>query len=203
MKNTNVITPGMFQTNPLKNSKLDNFVPNKHVKVSVKIKLITVSQPHVITKKDVNSNTHGLPSTRVESTAKTRRPQPRSNPSNDRIPSASKSSCLSNNLEIIEEHHRNLLFSITLNHSKKNQSDNASESVNQTNHKAHVKKSKKLGLEERLASPRSRKPRTCLRWLPTRRIFNIRGTITESSSIESESDTSVCYNASASNPPGT
>ncbi|GJS78822.1 hypothetical protein Tco_0044572 [Tanacetum coccineum] len=55
VKSTNVIAPGMFRTNPLKNSK-----------------------------KDVNSNTKGLPSTGVESAAKTRRPQPRSNPKNDR-----------------------------------------------------------------------------------------------------------------------
>nr|GEY38734.1 hypothetical protein [Tanacetum cinerariifolium] len=50
-----------------------------------------------------------------------------------------------------------------MNSSKKNKSTNASESVNQTKHKAHVKKSKKLGSEERLASPRPSKPRTCLR----------------------------------------
>ncbi|GJY92915.1 hypothetical protein Tco_0508697 [Tanacetum coccineum] len=44
--------------------------------------------------KDVNSNTNGVSSTSVESTAKTRKPLPKSNPKNDRIPSASKSSCL-------------------------------------------------------------------------------------------------------------
>ncbi|GKA29549.1 retrovirus-related pol polyprotein from transposon TNT 1-94, partial [Tanacetum coccineum] len=87
-----------------------------------------------------------------------------------------------------------------MNSNKKNQSANALESVNQTKHKAHVKKSKKLGSEERLASPRPSKPRTCLRWLPTRRIFNLSGTITESNNTKSESDTSVCDNASTSNP---
>ncbi|GJU64136.1 hypothetical protein Tco_1245971 [Tanacetum coccineum] len=106
----------MFRVNPTMNSRVDNFVPNKHVKASVRTKPITVSQPHVITKKEVDSNTNGFPSTRVESTAKTRRPQPRKYPKNDRIPSASKSSCLSNNLETIKEHHRNLLFSKTPNH---------------------------------------------------------------------------------------
>ncbi|GKA22698.1 hypothetical protein Tco_0708660 [Tanacetum coccineum] len=116
VKNTNVIAPGMFRTNPIKNSRVDNFEPNKHEKASVRTKLITVSQPRVITKKEVNSNTNGLPSTGVESNAKTRRPQPRRNAKNDRIPSASKSSCLSNNLEKVEEHHRNLQFFKTLNH---------------------------------------------------------------------------------------
>ncbi|GJS26910.1 integrase, catalytic region, zinc finger, CCHC-type containing protein [Tanacetum coccineum] len=66
VKNDNVIAPGMFRINPSKISRLDNVLPNKHVKV------------------------------RVESTAKTRRPQPRSNTKNDRVPSASKSSCIKN-----------------------------------------------------------------------------------------------------------
>ncbi|GJT84752.1 glycine-rich RNA-binding protein 4, mitochondrial [Tanacetum coccineum] len=43
----------------------------------------------------------------VNNTAKTRRPHPRSNSNTDRVPSKSKSSCLSNNVEKIEENHRN------------------------------------------------------------------------------------------------
>ncbi|GJV34902.1 hypothetical protein Tco_1407379 [Tanacetum coccineum] len=39
-----------------------------------------------------------------------------SNPKNDMIPSVSKSSCLSNNIEKVEVNHRNLLFSKTPNH---------------------------------------------------------------------------------------
>nr|GEX05759.1 retrovirus-related Pol polyprotein from transposon TNT 1-94 [Tanacetum cinerariifolium] len=42
---------------------------------------------------------------------KTRRPQPRSNTKNDRVPSASKSSCIKNKGVEVEEHHRNLLLS--------------------------------------------------------------------------------------------
>ncbi|GJT98660.1 hypothetical protein Tco_1094178 [Tanacetum coccineum] len=78
-----------------------------------------------------------------------------------------------------------------MNSSKKNQSDNVSESAIQKKHKANAKKSKKLGSIERLASPRPSKPRTCLRWLPTRRIFDLGGKITESSNTESKSDTLV------------
>ncbi|GJR82636.1 hypothetical protein Tco_0153421 [Tanacetum coccineum] len=250
VQNDKMIAPGIFRTNPLKNYRVDNFVPNKHVKASVRTKPITISQPRVITKKDVNSNTNGLPSTGVESNAKTRRPQHRSNPNNDSIPYASKSICLSNNLEKVEEHHKNLQFSKTPNHRssegnnvklairnekyevvcatckqclitsnhdecvfkyvndmnsrKKNQIANVSESANKKKHKPNVKKSKKLGFEEsfeeRLASPRPSKPRTCLRWLLTRRIFDLCGKITASSNTESESETSVCDNASASNP---
>nr|GEY02907.1 retrovirus-related Pol polyprotein from transposon TNT 1-94 [Tanacetum cinerariifolium] len=52
----------------------------------------------------------GLSSTRVDNT-KTRRPQPRSNTKNDRVPSVSKSSRSKNKEVEVEEHHRNLLLS--------------------------------------------------------------------------------------------
>ncbi|GJV02655.1 hypothetical protein Tco_1336224 [Tanacetum coccineum] len=174
----------------------------------------------------------------------TRRPQPRNNPKSDKVPFKSKSSCLSNKLEKIEENHRSLQSSnyldhtssecnniklaiqnekskvicatckqclITANHDecvlqyvngmksrKKNQSANVSKSANQKKHKANVKKSKKSGSKESLASPS--KPRTFLRWLPTGRIFDLCGKITSSSNTESEFDTFMCDNASASNP---
>nr|GEU84108.1 retrovirus-related Pol polyprotein from transposon TNT 1-94 [Tanacetum cinerariifolium] len=47
----------------------------------------------------------------VDNTAKTRRPQPRSNTKNDRVPSASKNSCSKNKEVEVEEHPRNLLLS--------------------------------------------------------------------------------------------
>nr|GEX04181.1 integrase, catalytic region, zinc finger, CCHC-type, peptidase aspartic, catalytic [Tanacetum cinerariifolium] len=94
MKNDNVIASGMFRINPSKPSMEEKYVPNK-VKAIIRTNLITVSQPHVITKKDVNSDSNGLSSTGVN-TSKTRRPQPRSNTKNDRAPSTSKSSCSKN-----------------------------------------------------------------------------------------------------------
>ncbi|GJX67800.1 retrovirus-related pol polyprotein from transposon TNT 1-94 [Tanacetum coccineum] len=106
----NVIAPGMFRINPFKPSREEKYVPNK-VRTSVRTTPITVSQPHVVTKKDVNSDSNGLSSTGVDNTAKTRRPQPRSNTKNDRVPSASKSSCNKNKEVEVEEHHRNLLLS--------------------------------------------------------------------------------------------
>nr|GFC91670.1 integrase, catalytic region, zinc finger, CCHC-type, peptidase aspartic, catalytic [Tanacetum cinerariifolium] len=48
---------------------------------------------------------------------KTRRPQPRSNTKNDRVPSASKSSRSKNKDVKVEEHHRNLLLSKKNKHS--------------------------------------------------------------------------------------
>ncbi|GKC55882.1 hypothetical protein Tco_1083480 [Tanacetum coccineum] len=111
VKNDNVIAPGMFRINPSKTSRVDNVMPNKPVKASVRTKPITTSQPHVISQENVNSNSNGISSTGVESTAKTRRPQPRSNTKNDRVPSASKSSYIKNKDVEVEEHHRNLLLS--------------------------------------------------------------------------------------------
>ncbi|GJX99614.1 retrovirus-related pol polyprotein from transposon TNT 1-94 [Tanacetum coccineum] len=93
-----------------KPSRKGKYVPNK-VRASVRTNPITVSQPHVVTKKDVNSDSNGLSSTGVDNTAKTRRPQPRSNTKNDRVPSVSKSSCNKNKEVEVEEHHRNLLLS--------------------------------------------------------------------------------------------
>nr|GEZ67422.1 retrovirus-related Pol polyprotein from transposon TNT 1-94 [Tanacetum cinerariifolium] len=109
VNNDKVISPGMFRINPSKTSKEDKHVPNT-VSASNRTKPITVSQPPVITKKDVNFDLNGLSSTGVDST-KTRRPQPRNNTKNDRVPSASKSSRSQNKEAEVKEHHRNLLLS--------------------------------------------------------------------------------------------
>nr|GEY88093.1 ribonuclease H-like domain-containing protein [Tanacetum cinerariifolium] len=66
------------------------------VRASVRTDPITVLQPHVITKKEVISDSNDLSSTGVDNTAKTKRPHPRSNTINDKVPSASKSSCIKN-----------------------------------------------------------------------------------------------------------
>nr|GFC28431.1 hypothetical protein [Tanacetum cinerariifolium] len=98
----------MFRINPSKTSREEKHMPNT-VRASARTKPIIVSQPHVITKKDVNSDLKGLSSIGVDNT-KTRRPQPRSNTKNDRVPSASKSSRSKNKEAEVEEHHRNLLL---------------------------------------------------------------------------------------------
>ncbi|GJT54994.1 hypothetical protein Tco_0990048 [Tanacetum coccineum] len=110
MNNDKVIAPGMFRINPFKPSRENKYVPTK-VRASVRANPIIVSQSRVITKKDVNSDSNGLSSIGVDNTAKTRRPQPRSNTKNDKVPSAFKS-CYSKNKEVkVEEHPRNLLLS--------------------------------------------------------------------------------------------
>ncbi|GKC76671.1 hypothetical protein Tco_1127445, partial [Tanacetum coccineum] len=94
--NSKVISPGMFWIHSFKTSREDKFMPINKVRASVKTNPIIVSQPNVITKKHVNSDSNGLSFTGVDNTAKTRRPQPRSNTKNNRVPSASKSSCIKN-----------------------------------------------------------------------------------------------------------
>nr|GFC28811.1 integrase, catalytic region, zinc finger, CCHC-type, peptidase aspartic, catalytic [Tanacetum cinerariifolium] len=109
VNNAKVIAPGMFRISPDKVSRDAKKVPNT-VSASSRTKPITVSQPSVIAKKNVNSDLNGLSSIGLDNT-KTRRPQPRSNTKNDRVPSASKSSRSKNKEVKVEEHHRNLLLS--------------------------------------------------------------------------------------------
>ncbi|GJU01239.1 hypothetical protein Tco_1111577 [Tanacetum coccineum] len=131
------------------------------------------------------------------------------NTNNDRVPSASKSSCIKNKEVEVKEHPRNLLLSknkkhmssecnqvklvirndksevvcamfkhclITANHDVcvlnyvndmnsrgKKQKENISNIENQKKQKPKVIKPKKVGSNERLASPKPSKPRSCLR----------------------------------------
>ncbi|GJQ96619.1 retrovirus-related pol polyprotein from transposon TNT 1-94 [Tanacetum coccineum] len=111
VENDKVIAPGMFRIDPCTTSREDKFMHINKVRASVRTNPITASQPHVITKKVVNSNSNGFSSTGVDITTKTRSPQPKSNKKNDRVPSASKSSRIQNKEVEVEEHHRNLLLS--------------------------------------------------------------------------------------------
>nr|GEU54399.1 retrovirus-related Pol polyprotein from transposon TNT 1-94 [Tanacetum cinerariifolium] len=215
VKHAKVIAPRMFRINPFKPSKEEKHVPNT-VRASVRTKPITVSQL-VITKKVKHYDSNGLSSTGVDNT-KTRRPQPKSNTKNDRVPSASKSSRSKNKELEVEEHHRKLLLS----RNKKHMSSECNNvklaihnvkskvvcamckqsliSVNHGKQKPKVKKTKKVGSIERLASPKPGKPRSFLRWLPTGRMFDLKEKIIASSKSESQSDCSKGDNACSSNP---
>nr|GEV86814.1 copia protein [Tanacetum cinerariifolium] len=144
VKNDKVIALGMFRINPFKPSREEKYVPNK-VTASVRTNPITVSQPHVITKKVVNSDSNGLSSTGKQ-----------------------KANVLINK--------------------------------NQKKQKSKVKKPKKVGFIERLASPKLSKPRSFLRWSPTGRLFDLKGKIIASSKSESQSECSKGDNACTSNP---
>nr|GEV68379.1 hypothetical protein [Tanacetum cinerariifolium] len=174
------------------------------------------------------------------------KPQPRSNTKNNRVLSASKSSCNKNEGVKVEEHPRNLLLSknkkhmssecnnvklatqnvkskvvcamckqclISVNYDAcllnyvddmnsrgKNQKENVSINKNQKKQNPKVKKPKKVGFIERLASPKPSKPRSFLRWSPTGRLFDLKGKIIASIESESQSDCSKGNNACPSNP---
>nr|GFA24330.1 hypothetical protein [Tanacetum cinerariifolium] len=202
----------MFRINHFKTSKEKKHVPNT-VRASNKTKPITVSQSPIFTKKDINSDSNGLSSTGVDNT-KTRRPYPRSNTKNDRVPFASKSSRSKNKEAKVEEHHRNLPLSKNNKHissacnnikidsqnviSKKHKA-NVSIKEKQKKHQPHVKKPKKVGFLERLATPKPRKPRFLLRWSQTGRLFDQKGKIVDYSESDSQSDCSNGDNACTSN----
>nr|GEV20827.1 retrovirus-related Pol polyprotein from transposon TNT 1-94 [Tanacetum cinerariifolium] len=77
----------------------ENHVPNS-VSASARTKPITVSQPPVFTKKDVNSDSNGLSSTGIDNT-KTKRPYPRSNTKNDRCVDSGCSKHMTGNLKLL------------------------------------------------------------------------------------------------------
>ncbi|GKC75248.1 hypothetical protein Tco_1126022, partial [Tanacetum coccineum] len=67
----------------------------------------------------------------------------------------------------------------------KKQKSNVSNTENQKKQKPKVMKPKKVGSNKILASPKPSKPRSCLRWSPTERLFNLKGKIIASSEFES------------------
>nr|GFA90070.1 integrase, catalytic region, zinc finger, CCHC-type, peptidase aspartic, catalytic [Tanacetum cinerariifolium] len=203
VNNAKVIAPGMFRISPDKSSRKAKKVSNT-VSASSRTKPITVSQPNVITKKNVNSDLNGLSSTGLDNT-KTRRPQPRSNTKNDRVPSSSKSSQRKNKEAKVEEHHRNLLLSKNYEHMSsacnnfKLDSQDVISKVVCAKNQPEIKKPKKVGFIKRLATPKSRKSRILLRWSPTGRLFEQDGKISDSSESKSQSDYSNGDNACTSN----
>ncbi|GJZ77075.1 retrovirus-related pol polyprotein from transposon TNT 1-94 [Tanacetum coccineum] len=195
MKNDNVIALGVFRIFHHKAYREDKFVPINKVRASVRTNPITVSQPHAVPKKDVNSNSNGSSSTGVVNTAKTKRPQPRSNTKNDRVPSVSKSRCIKNKQVEVEEHHRNLMLSMNKKHIS-SECNNVKLAIRNDNSEIVCA----MWSKERLASPKPRKPRTYLRWSPTGRMFDLKGKIIGSSDAECHSDYSNGDNACMSNP---
>nr|GEX82660.1 hypothetical protein [Tanacetum cinerariifolium] len=110
VKHRNVIAPGMFKINPSQTSRVD-LVPNKQSSASIRTNLITNSQRHVTFKENMSSDMVTASSTGLVHTARTRRPQPKGNTRNARVPSASKSSEVKKNITV-EDHRRTLLLSM-------------------------------------------------------------------------------------------
>nr|GFA53127.1 hypothetical protein [Tanacetum cinerariifolium] len=176
----------MFRINLSKTSKEEKHMPNT-VSASARTKPITISQPHVIAKKDVNSDLNGLSSTGVDNT-KTRRPQPRSNTKNDR-------KCL------ISVNHDKCLCKYVNDKNSRGKNQKAKVSVKETQQKYQPKdtKPKKVEHQKSLATPKPRKPRFLLRWSPTGKLFDQEGKLAAFSNSESQYDCSNGDNACTSN----
>ncbi|GJZ63875.1 hypothetical protein Tco_0620296, partial [Tanacetum coccineum] len=191
VKNDNVIEPRMFKINPFKASRVKNFVPDKHVKASIRTKPITISQPHVITKNDVNSKTNGFSPTYVKSTTRTKRPQPRNNTKNDKN-AKSKGFCAMCKKCLITANHDVCVLNYVndMNSRALNKKAHVSNIENQKKHMPKVWKPKKVGSKERLALPKTSTHRSCLRWSPTGRLFDLKRKIIATSESVCQSDCS-------------
>nr|GEX22491.1 hypothetical protein [Tanacetum cinerariifolium] len=174
VRNDNVIALGIFKINPFKPSKEEKYVPNK-VKASVKTNLITVSQPHVITKKMLILTQMNVKSKVVCAMYK------------KCLISANHDVCLLNYVNDMNSHGKKQKANVSINKNQKKQTPK-------------VKKPKNVWSNERLASPKLSKPRSFLRWLPIGRLFDLKGKIIASSESESQSDSSNGDNACTSNP---
>nr|GFB03625.1 hypothetical protein [Tanacetum cinerariifolium] len=109
VKHRNVIAPGMFKVNPSQTSRVD-LVPDKQFSASIRTNPITNFQCHVTFKENVSSDTVNASSTGLVHTDRTKRPRPKGNTRNARVPSTSKSSEVKKNVTV-EDHHRTLLLS--------------------------------------------------------------------------------------------
>nr|GEX05570.1 hypothetical protein [Tanacetum cinerariifolium] len=109
VRHRNVIAPEMFKINPSQMPRVD-LVPNKQSSASIRTNPITNSQRHVIVKENVSSNMATASSIGLVHTARTRRPQPKGNTKNAKVPYAFKSSEVKK-IVIVEDHRRTLLLS--------------------------------------------------------------------------------------------
>ncbi|GJX82382.1 retrovirus-related pol polyprotein from transposon TNT 1-94 [Tanacetum coccineum] len=98
VQNPSVVPPKVVELNDLSNPVTSNSVP-------------TIKESKVVENNKVIAPGMFRIDPRVESIVKTRRPQPRSNTKNDRVPFVSKSSCIKDKDFEVEEHHRILLLS--------------------------------------------------------------------------------------------
>nr|GEX39924.1 hypothetical protein [Tanacetum cinerariifolium] len=216
VKNDKVIAPGMFKINPFKPSREEKHVPNK-VRASARTNPITVSQP------PPRSNTKN---DRVSSASKSSRSKNKEVDVEEhhrklllsRNKKHMSSEC--NNIKLATQ---NVISKVicamckkclnSVNHDvcllnyvngmksrDKKQKANVSINEHQKKQKPKVKKTKKVGSSETLASPKPSKTRSVLRWSPTGRMFDLKDKIIVSSKSDSHSNCSKGDNACTSNP---
>ncbi|GJW05877.1 hypothetical protein Tco_1568300, partial [Tanacetum coccineum] len=204
------VIPKVGKSNALSKPVTSNSVPSSHESLVVNNETVIALgifriNPFKASREDVNSNKNGFSPNNIEITNRTRRPQPRNNPKSDKLAIRNEKSevicatckqCL-----IIANHDECVLqYANGMKSRKKNQSANVSKSENQKKHKPKVRKPKKVGSKERLASPKPSTHSSCLRWSPTRRMFDHKGKIIATSESVCQSDCSKGDNACTSSP---
>nr|GFC17634.1 hypothetical protein [Tanacetum cinerariifolium] len=169
----------MFRINPSKTSRNKKHVLNT-VSASARKKLITVSQTHGITKKDVNSDLNGLSST------------------GDVI---SKVVCAMCKKCLISVNHDKCLRIYVNGKIPRGKKQTAKVSVKeiQKNYQPKIAKPKKIGTRKSTPTPKPSKSRFILRWSPTGKLFDTGGKIVDYSESKSTSDCSNGDNACTSN----
>nr|GEV26928.1 integrase, catalytic region, zinc finger, CCHC-type, peptidase aspartic, catalytic [Tanacetum cinerariifolium] len=109
MNHRNVIALGMFKIILSQTSRAD-LVPNKQSSASIRTNPITNSQRHVTFKENVSSDMVTASSIGLVYTTRTRRPQPKGNTRNVRVPSTSKNGEVKKNVTV-KDHSMTLLLS--------------------------------------------------------------------------------------------
>nr|GFC68162.1 hypothetical protein [Tanacetum cinerariifolium] len=99
------------ETNALSKPVTSNSVSTPQVSKGVNNATVIAPGMFRISPDKVSREAEKVPNIFRLDNTKTRRPQPRSNTKNDRVPSASKNSQSKNKEVKVEEHHRNLLLS--------------------------------------------------------------------------------------------
>nr|GEZ48935.1 hypothetical protein [Tanacetum cinerariifolium] len=177
------ILPKIGETNALSKPVTSNSVSTPQVSKGVNNAKVIAPGMFRISPDKIFREAEKVPNTVRLDNTKTRRPQPRSDTKNDRVPSASKSSRNKNKEVKVEEQHRNLLLC------KKNK--HISSACNNSiidSQDPKASKPKNVGTCEILATPKPRKPRFLLRWPPTGKLFNHEGKLVDSSESKSKSN---------------
>nr|GFB41850.1 hypothetical protein [Tanacetum cinerariifolium] len=177
VNNDKVITPGMFRINAFKTSREEKHVPDT-VRASARTKPITVSQPTIITKKDVNSDLNAY----KEMQQKIERLQARLG---DLKGKCKDTSCVSNTLNPLSQKLKNANVELEFQSRGRKQKAKVSFKEIQMKYWPKVSKPKNVGTHESLATPKPRKHRFLLRWSPIGKMFDQDGKLVVPSNSES------------------
>nr|GEY51340.1 hypothetical protein [Tanacetum cinerariifolium] len=183
--------------------KLYASIPSHFVPQPREFHVVKHSKRHATFKENVSSDTVNASSTGLVHNARTKKPQPKGNIRNARVPSASKRSEVKKNdkFEILcgtckqclvtANHDACLLSSVNaLNSRAINLYANVPFSANQKRHRTHVWKPKQVGFKERLAC--TPKPRFSLKWSPSRHNFDLKGKLVASKETNCPNDDKDC-----------